>query len=96
MSLEIYLNSQLIGQNLNWCHSARHMALCHIAQSVFNAWQFQWYPNVIKYLGLSIPRAITQMIVLNFNRPLHEIWLDLDKFVPLGKVNRLERIFFLI
>ena len=74
-------------------------------KSILNKYNFKWGKNLIKYLGINIPRNLDDIYKENYDLITREIQTDLDRWVPVVfnmwdrietiKMNILPRLLFL-
>lgn len=66
-----------------------------ILQDMFQEWKFKWCPEYIRYLGILIPRDISQFVKSNYNKLIQDMSYNLEIWMPLnmslwGKMNILK------
>lgn len=63
-------------------------------ENVRRKFNFKWNADVIKYLGVNIPKKLTDIYNVNYNPITREIKTDLDRWVPLtlSMYDRIETI----
>ena len=83
------------GYRVNWPKSEALPLTQYCPTSLFQAGMFRWPTEGIRYLGITFPRQLNNLVKVNFDPLLAKISADVERWTPLflslwGKVNVLK------